>query len=410
MGCNKAFLQKGIFYLSYTPSLSLYAMITNHIIESFLECPYKAYLLFHDEQGKPTEYERLGKDLLGMHRTDFYAQLCTKYDESQLLQGVTFEKKLAITDTTYVLEPVFQSEEVRISFDALEIAPHKELPSKLMYLPIEVIPKERVSKTDKLALALKCLLLTQAQRRVMPEFGKIVYGRALTSTKVKLAVYAKEARKILKDLRKTLQSDKPPRFFQIDKCRICEFQEDCKTRLIEKDDLSLLAGMRPKEVLKQNNRGIFNVLQFSYTFRPRRRSKKAADKPLRFEPALKALALREKKTYIQELPKLPETGVEVYLDFEGLPDEKFIYLIGLIIKHGDTERQFSFWADIKEDEEAIFARLLETLAPFENFTIYHYGSYEAQALKRLNRKFDNRYEEEIKWMLEKPVNILSFFS
>lgn len=385
-------------------------MITHHIIESFLKCPYKAYRFFHNEEGRPTEYERLGEELLDMYRADFYVQLHARYDESQVLRGVRFEKKLAIIDTTYILEPVFRSEEVRIRFDALEIALHKKLPSKLVYLPIEVIPNEKVSKPDKLVLAVKCLLLTQAQRRVTPEFGKIVYGRALNSTKVKLAVYAKEARKVLKDLNKTLQSNDPPRFFQINECRTCQFQEDCKAKLIEKDDLSLLAGMNPKGVLKQNNRGIFTVLQFSYTFRPRRRSKKAANKLLRFEPALKALALREKKTYIQELPKLPETDVEVYLDFEGLPDENFIYLIGLIIKHGGTERQFSFWADTKEDEEAIFVQLFETLAPFDNFTVYHYGSYETQALKRLNRKFDNRYEDEVNWLLEKSVNILSFFS
>ena len=158
-------------------------MITNHIIESFLKCPYKAHRFFHNEKVKPTEYERLREELLNMYRVDFYVQLHARYDKSQLLRGVRFEKKLAITDTTYVLEPVFQSEEVRIRFDALEIAPHKELPSKLVYLSIEVIPNEKVSKTDKLALVVKCLLLAQAQRRVTPEFGRIVYGRALTSTK-----------------------------------------------------------------------------------------------------------------------------------------------------------------------------------------------------------------------------------
>ena len=385
-------------------------MITNHIIESFLKCPYKAYLLCNNEQGRLTDYDRLEAELADLRRADFYAQLDAKYDESRMMRGVTFEKKLAITDKMVVIEPVFQTEDVRIRFDAFEISPHTELPSKLVYLPIAIIPNEKVTKTDRLALAVKCLLLTQTRRRVTPEFGKIVYGRNLNSTKVKLTVYAKEARKVIKDLKHTLQSSDPPRYFQINECRICQFQEVCHAKLIEKDDLSLLAGMNPKDALKQNNRGIFTVLQFSYTFRPRRRSKKAADKPLRFEPALKALALREKKTYIQELPTLPKTDVEVYLDFEGLPDENFIYLIGLITKQGETERQYSFWADRHEDEETIFVKLFESLAPFENFTVYHYGSYETQALKRLNHKYDNRYEEEVNWILEKSVNILAFFS
>ena len=213
MNEGKKGAQWGIIAPSYPLSLSLWAMITNHLIESFLKCPYKAYLLCNSEQGKLTDYEHLEAELSDLCRADFYAQLDAKYDESRMMREITFEKKLAITDTTVVLEPVFQAEDVRIRFDALEISPHTELSSKLVYLPIVVIPNEKVTKMDKLALAVKCLLLTQAQRRVTPEFGKLVYGRNLNSTKVKLAVYAKEARKVIKDLKNTLQSSDPAALF-----------------------------------------------------------------------------------------------------------------------------------------------------------------------------------------------------
>lgn len=326
----------------------------------------------------------------------------------RILQAVSFEKKLRVTETTCVVKPVFQSDELAITFDAIEISPHPDLPNKLGYLPIEIIPGAKVSKTDKLAFAVNCLLASQV-RSFTPESGKLIYGQDLTATKITLADYAKEARKVVKELAKMLNSQDAPRFYQNPHCRICEFQAACKARLFEKDDLSLLGGMSPKQVRKQNNKGIFTVLQFAYTFRPRKR-KKAADKPKPFEWALKALALQEKQTYLQKIPELPEAPTEMYLDFESLPDENFVDLIGLLIKEGETERYLSFWADSEQDEERIFRQLFETVSSFEDFTIYHYGSYELHALKRFNKKFENVYERDITLINEHAVNVLPFFT
>lgn len=173
--------------------------------------------------------------------------------------------------------------------------------------------------------------------------------------------------------------------------------------------MSLLGGLSQKEIIKKNNRGIFNIHQLSYTFRHRKR-KKNSDKPQRFEYALRALALREKQSYIQQIPKLPGCKTEIYLDFEGLPDEKFNYLIGIVIREGETEKRLSFWADSKEDEEKIFKQFFDSLSKFNDFTIYHYGSYEIKSLKKLNKKLDNKYEDEINLIIEESFNILSLFT
>ena len=77
---------------------------------------------------------------------------------------------------------------------------------------------------------------------------------------------------------------------------------------IEKDDLSLLAGLPDKEKAKLNSRGIFSVTQLSYTFRPRRRSKRQAGRPEKYHHALKALAIREKKIHVVGTPQLRIEG------------------------------------------------------------------------------------------------------
>ena len=48
-------------------------------------------------------------------------------------------------------------------------------------------------------------------------------------------------------------------------CAECEFRSRCRQTAIEKDDLSLLSNIGEKERKKQNDKGIFTVLQLSYS-------------------------------------------------------------------------------------------------------------------------------------------------
>ncbi len=66
------------------------------------------------------------------------------------------------------------------------------------------------------------------------------------------------------------------------------------------------------------------------------------------------MAIRENKTFIQEMPDIKEVGSEVFLDFEGILDRNSNYLIGVIIKANNTEKEYSFWANCNEDENKIF--------------------------------------------------------
>src|SRR4029453_8467343 len=71
-------------------------------------------------------------------------------------------------------------------------------------------------------------------------------------------------------------------------CAECEFQARCRQKALEKDDLSLLGGMKEDERKEYNSRGIFTVTQLSYTFRPRRRPKKMRHKKEKYHHSLKA--------------------------------------------------------------------------------------------------------------------------
>src|SRR5439155_17064934 len=201
--------------------------------------------------------------------------------------------------------------------------------------------------------------------------------------KVKTAALADAVRTRIEKIDALLSSPSPPDLVLNRHCAECEFQPRCRKIAVEKDDLSLLAGMSAKERQKLRNKGIFTVTQLSYTFRPRRRPKRLRDNREKYHHSLKALAIREKKIHIAGSPELKIEGTPVYLDVEGLPDRDFYYLIGVRIGNGESAVQHSLWADTVEEEGKIWREFLGILESVEKPVLIHYGSYETDFLNEM---------------------------
>jgi len=238
--------------------------------------------------------------------------------------------------------------------------------------------------------------------------GKIIHGDDHATLRVKTPALASEVRKRLGNISALLASPEPPDLVLNRHCAECEFQAGCRKHAVEKDDLSLLAGMSAKERQKLRSKGIFTVTQLSYTFRPRRRPKRQRDKREKYHHALKALAIREKKIHIVGSPELKIEGTPVYLDVEGLPDRDFYYLIGLRIGHGDSAIQHSLWADTVEDEGKIWREFLAILKTVEKPVLIHYGSYETTFLRRMSEHNSLREDSIVARAISSTVNLLSF--
>ena len=175
--------------------------------------------------------------------------------------------------------------------------------------------------------------------------GKILVGQQSKPFKFKLNNYKKGAFTIWQNLQKILKTDFVPEFRRNKHCQICEFDLICKKLALEKDDLSLLSGITPKEIKIWNSKGIFTINQLSYNFKPRRKRNR---KRKIFE--LKALAIRENKIYVYENPnRYKKTNTEIYWDIEGIPEIKSYYLIGLLIIKDNKTTRYQFWAENREN-------------------------------------------------------------
>ena len=90
---------------------------------------------------------------------------------------------------------------------------------------------------------------------------------------------------------------------------------------------------------------------------------------------------------------------------EGLPEEDFVYLIGMIIVRDGTETRRSFWADDRGQEQEMFESFLEEMGQYEDLRVYCYGRYERAFLMRMRRSASN--EAAVERVLDALVNVLS---
>lgn len=225
---------------------------------------------------------------------------------------------------------------------------------------------------------------------------------------IKISSVDKQAEKLLQQAKGILSTNESPPFYKIPHCLECQFNAECTIKLKERDCLSLLGGMTPKIIAKYKSRGITTVTQLSHLFRPRRR-RQGPQTSGRYSWELKALAIREHKTFVLHLPELSETAAAIYLDFEGVPEEHSYYLIGGIVKEeGKEDRFFSLWADTIDDEYTIFMELINILRQYPQAPVYHFGSYEVKALKSTAKKYPALLKKGLHDIEKRLVNLLGF--
>ena len=230
---------------------------------------------------------------------------------------------------------------------------------QISYEPTIVIGTYSITPEQRKELLFVGSVLGQLQHQV-PAVGRII-GMDGKAHRVQLESSYKNLKPALKMLQNwcnTLPTTSPTLILN-KHCPSCQFRQICRKRAENENNLSLLDRMTPKAIQKYNKRGIFTVQQLSYLFSPRRKRKRRKNpEPVKHSLELQALAIREQKIYIQEMPETARQPVELFLDIEGIPDQQFYYLMGLLVCKGGNSTQYSFWADIPEDEETIWKQLL----------------------------------------------------
>ncbi|NEX23320.1 TM0106 family RecB-like putative nuclease [Thiorhodococcus mannitoliphagus] len=246
---------------------------------------------------------------------------------------------------------------------------------------------------------------------LQPANGKII-GADLKSHVINLENEYKKLKTIIDNFDfQNLVQKKPPEPTPIilnKHCSYCQFQHFCRTEAEKEDNISLLSHATEKLIKHYEKKGIFTIKQLSYLYKPRRR-KKRSKKPLiqLHKLELQALAIRTNKIYLQDLPQITRKPIELFLDIEGVPDQEYEYLIGLLVcSENNSCEHYYFWADTCEGEKKIWSQFIEKISEYNDSPIYHYGNYEVRAISKLAKRYESAIDiDDIKNRL---ININTF--
>lgn len=365
------------------------SIITSEIFVAYSQCPRKAFLLlFSEDKGKPHDYPLILEERRENNRSQYVEKFLQFHPEA-----TTYDPK-ALNKYEMLVNATLRSEHLEADCAILTKVDTSSANRRISYEPTIVTGTYSIPTEQRAELLFVGWVLGQIQKQV-PVSGQIV-GMDGKAHRVQLENGYKSIKPLLKVLQDwcSIPPTEPPALILNKHCSSCQFQQICREQAEKENNLSLLDRMTAKAIQKYNKRGIFTVQQLSYLFKPRRKRKmRKESEPIKHSLELQALAIREQKIYLQEMPELTRQPVELFLDIEGIPDQRLYYLIGLLVCDGETSIQYSFWADAQEDEETIWKQLLSKLDEYPESPIFHYGSYELKALNELSKRYSNNTKE-----------------
>ncbi len=367
------------------------------MFRAFTECPRKPLLELAQTKPVETAFE------------DSYQDRFATYRRAAIEHYLSGDDLGVSAKPPSYCQPLRMIEDLDAGSAVIEIADAaggKKGKTSANVIPMIFVPTRKITKNTKLLLAYMALLVHKLSGAI-PSFGKIVRGQTFQEIKVQLAGLDGEVRELVGALNRYRAENSVPSLILNRGCSACRFSQHCRSEASTTDNLSQLSTLSEKEIIKLNKRGILTVTQLSYTFRPRRRGRKSKC-PEKHHTALKALAIRTKQIYVHQRPVLPTNKIRMFLDIEGLPDDNFYYLIGLKICDGSSETRHHFWADSACDEEGIWYKLLSTIAARSDFSVFHYGSYDARFIDAMYKRHGGESLLPAEQLRSSLVNVLKY--
>jgi predicted RecB family nuclease len=380
--------------------------VTDSTFDAFLVCPKKARLLCQGANGTESEYAKLSQELDSAYRTSARLQMPGNSGTATVDGRLGYQ---AIDDLVQghdlLVDLSVRAGRLHSLIDAAIKVQGESRLGDFHYEPLLFWRNARFAKRQKSKLAYQALVLGEVQG-AFPDCGHVVYGPTYAKSKVRLASHLERVKPLVDSLLHQCEREASSSVCLTRHCDSCEFASRCRKEAEDADHLSLLRGISEKEIARHNGNGIFTVNQLSFTFRARRPPKRSDPSPPPHNYALQALSLREHKVYVHGAPELPSATTQIYLDIEGDPARSFYYLIGALIVETGRTRFYSFWAKEHADQAGIVERFLRRVDDYSDYIIYHFGKYDADALKEMRQLLPAYHIDKLDRCIDRAVNLV----
>jgi len=284
-------------------------LITSHLFEAYLKCHTKCFLRSLGETTTENCYSDWVQDQQASYRSEEIKRFTEGAAQNQCATGPIDRENVQSAKWRFAIETTARAQNLESTIHAVARVT-SEVQDKLeLFIPIRFVFTNKLDKDAKLLLAFDAFVLSKLLGREVG-LGKIIHGDDRTTLNVKTGALVSEVRGLTEKIGDLLSSNSPPELILDRDCPQCEFQDQCRQKAIEKDDISLLSSIAETERQGHRSKGIFTVTQLTYTFRPRRVPKRAKNPATPHYFALQALAIREKTVYVHGAPRFPESKTQ----------------------------------------------------------------------------------------------------
>ena len=352
-------------------------MITEQAVVSHFFCPRKAYqILFNHDEGEKKKYSVYIEKRKLLREQEFFSIR----KDSLSFYSDKFSGKAEI-----IKNAIIKIGNLKVQRVHLQKRDVKSRLGNYHYEPLIFSYSDTIKPQDRIIASYIGMFLSELQGHNPLNAAIVLINGIIKSIKLGNETHIS----ILNELQKwvRLKPEIPPVTFN-KHCPICQFEKSCVSVAGREDNIILLGNMTPKVQKKFNSKGIFTIKQLSYLYKPRRRSRPRTDRKPTHRYELQALALRTQKIYTTSLIEPPTADVEIFIDFESIPDQRFHYLAGVLVCTSGTQTFYSFWANDQTDEKDIWKSFLKIVNHYSNAPIFHYGSYERKVIRELGTRYN----------------------
>ncbi|MGA9508268.1 MAG: TM0106 family RecB-like putative nuclease [Candidatus Sulfotelmatobacter sp.] len=328
-----------------------------------------------------------------------------------------------------IVQASFASGDWRGRADVLLRVEQHEKPSRLGNWSYEAVDCKLARETKGETILQLCLYseLIEELKGIAPDLFHVVRPNVgLQLEPYRLSAFAAYYRAVKMSLLEAVKAGSGETYPEpVSHCDICRWWKECDALRRHDDHLSFVAGvskLQRKELTVQRVPTLESLakLPLPIPFKPSRGAREGYTR-VREQARIQWEARTEGKLKFELLSREPGEGLfrlpspsngDIFLDLEGDPfveDGGREYLFGALMANDDGNLAYqSRWALTRAQERAAFEGFIDLVFDrtkrFADLHIYHFGSYEPGAIKRLMLRYATR-EEEVDRLLRGEVFI-----
>ncbi len=226
------------------------------VLRSYVYCRYKAYLKLSSQIGVRSTYELALTELRAESKKGAVGKL--EALASTIPSSIELTFQALRLGHRAIIDGSLNVDGLSIRIDGLRRVDGRSELGDFHYEPLLFYEGPTVREPERLFLSTVGTLLSRLQGKE-PDRGVIYQGCGGTSSAVKLQGRSRAAKSILDDIARMQRGELQPKLLLNNHCRVCEFQQRCHLEAVREGNLSLLRGVRDKEIRRLNRKGVLTL-------------------------------------------------------------------------------------------------------------------------------------------------------